>query len=282
MNETTQSSKETGHTKEGHCAHQEQHQSVTVVVPCYNEEAGLPYLAEKLAELKSTLGAGVSVSCILVDDGSTDDTWAVMHALFDQDASVTCLRHQTNQGISAATATGIAASWDEAVAVIDSDCSYDPRLIAQMLPRLTPDVSVVTASPYHPHGDVEGVPGWRLFVSRGASWAYRQLLNNSLATYTSCFRLYRKSAVVSLPRRRDGFSGVVEILALLDRQGWRVDEVPAQLKTRKFGQSKMRLLRVTGEHLALMSWIAFGKRTSHPIPARNVPAGPQLDGERES
>lgn len=267
---------------EGCCAAVAQHKSVTVVVPCYNEEAGLPYLAEKLADLKNTLGVGVTVSFILVDDGSTDDTWAVMHALFGQDASVTCLRHKSNQGISAATATGIAASSDEAVAVIDSDCSYDPRLIADMLPRLIPGVSVVTASPYHPSGTVEGIPGWRLFVSRGASWAYRQLLRNRLATYTSCFRLYRKSAVVSLPRRRDGFSGVVEILALLDRQGWRVDEVPAQLKTRKFGQSKMRLLRVTGEHLALMSWIAFGKRTSHTIPARNVPAGVHIDGEHET
>lgn len=250
-------------------------QAVSVVVPCYNEEEGLPHLARKLQSLQVGLGARVDVSFILVDDGSTDRTWDVMNSLFQDDEAFTCLRHESNRGIAAASATGIAAATSEAVAVIDSDCSYDPALIADMLPLLEADVSLVTASPYHREGHVAGVPYWRLFLSRTASWSYRRLLRNNLATYTSCFRLYRRSAVHELELRHEGFTGVAEKLALLDRRGWRIVEVPAVLEARRFGQSKMQILRVIRGHLILMSQIAWAnvRRQGHsftPIQANNT------------
>ena len=62
---------------------------VTVVVPCYNEEEGLPYLAERLGALALELGDSVPLSIILVDDGSTDTTWEVMQCCFGGDPSVT-------------------------------------------------------------------------------------------------------------------------------------------------------------------------------------------------
>ena len=240
---------------------------VTVVVPCYNEVEGLPYLAQKLEALKARLGRTARISIILVDDGSTDGTWQLMQDLFAGAPDTLCLRHDANRGIAAASITGIVAARDEAVAVIDSDCSYDPALIATMLPLLTPDVSLVTASPYHFEGGVSGVPRWRIFLSQGASFSYRLLLRNKLATYTSCFRIYRKSAVVSLTLRHDGFTGVAEKLAQLDRQGWRIVEVPAVLEARRFGQSKLRLLRVIRGHLGLMSHIALARLTRKWIPA---------------
>lgn len=259
----------------------DEHQSVTVVVPCYNEEEGLPFLAEKLAELKEGLGKRLRLSVILVDDGSTDGTWDLMHTLFKDKAEITCLRHLSNRGIAAASATGIAAAEDEAVAVIDSDCSYDPALLASMIPLLEPDISLVTASPYHAEGRVQGVPRWRLFLSHGASWGYRQLLRNNLATYTSCFRLYRRSAVVSLSLRDGGFTGVAEMLVLLDHQGWRIVEVPAVLETRRFGQSKMRLARVIRGHLALMTRIAMKKLPPNYNRLPDLPAGHPSDRGRK-
>lgn len=242
---------------------------ITVVVPCYNEIEGLPYLAQKLQGLKDDLGRTSRISIILVDDGSTDGTWQLMQDLFAGDPHTQCLRHASNRGIAAASVTGIVAARDEAVAVIDSDCSYDPALIATMLPLLAPDVSLVTASPYHLEGGVSGVPRWRIFLSQGASFSYRLLLRNKLATYTSCFRIYRKSAVVSLTLRHDGFTGVAEKLAQLDRQGWRIVEVPAVLEARRFGQSKLRLMRVIRGHLGLLSQIALARLTRKWTPSIN-------------
>jgi glycosyltransferase involved in cell wall biosynthesis len=189
-----------------------------------------------------------------------------MERHFGQDPTVTCLRHAQNMGIAAASLTGILASKDEAVAVIDSDCTYDPALIGAMVPLLAPDVCAITASPYHAMGAVCGVPRWRIFLSHSASRTYRFLFRNKLATYTSCFRLYRRSAVASLQLRHSGFIGVTEKLALLDKQGWKIIEVPALLEMRKFGQSKLKITRAVLGHLRLMTEIAAARMTGRWLP----------------
>jgi hypothetical protein len=230
---------------------------VTVVVPCYNEETGLPYLARALDALGDGFGRRHPLSFVLVDDGSRDATWPEMQRLFGGRADVTLVRHPANRGIGAAVLTGIGAARDEVIAVMDSDCSYDPARIEDMLPLLAPDVALVTASPYHPQGGVEGVPEWRLFLSRGASALYRVVLRNKLATYTSCFRVCRRSAFDGLVLRHEGYIGIVEMLARLDLAGWRVVEHPVVLEARVLGQSKLRILRAIGGHLRFLGEISF-------------------------
>ena len=232
---------------------------LTVIVPCFNEEEGLPYLATALEGLSAGLGRSASITFVLVDDGSTDGTWLEMERLFGAKSQFQLVRHNRNRGISAATLTGIRAAQTEAVAVIDSDCSYDPARIEDMLPLLGPDVALVTASPYHSLGGVEGVPRWRLVLSRGASRLYRLVLNNKLATYTSCFRIYRRSALEGLDFRHEGFIGVAEMLARLDLEGWRITEHPVVLETRLFGQSKLKVFRVAAGHLRLLITIAAAR-----------------------
>lgn len=232
---------------------------LTVIVPCFNEEEGLPHLATALERLSAGLGRSVSLAFVLVDDGSADGTWREMERLFGAKPQFQLVRHERNRGISAATLTGMRLARTEAVAVIDSDCSYDPARIEDMLPLLGPDVALVTASPYHALGGVEGVPRWRLVLSRGASRLYRLVLNNKLATYTSCFRIYRRSALEGLDLRHDGFIGVAEMLARLDLEGWRITEHPVVLETRLFGQSKLKVFRVAAGHLRLLVAIAAAR-----------------------
>ena len=145
-----------------------------------------------------------------------------------------------------------------------------------MLPLLTEGVDLVTASPYHAQGGVRNVPEWRLFLSKGASWLYRRTLKAKLATYTSCFRVYRRGAFVDLPLREKGFLGVAEMLGRLDLKGGKIVEYPAVLEVRLFGFSKMKTARTIFGHLKLLSRLAksrvFGKsetiKTS--LPAENL------------
>ena len=229
---------------------------VAIVVPCFNEEAGLAYLGNALFALDAGLGRRHALTFVLVDDGSTDGTWSEMHRLFGQDDRFKLLQHEHNKGIGRAIFTGIMAADCETVAVMDSDCSYDPSRIEEMLPLLGPDVAIVTASPYHSDGGVEGVPQWRLALSRMASRLYRMVLKNKLATYTSCFRVCRKSAIERLVLRHEGYIGVVEMLARLDLAGWRIVEHPVVLEARLLGSSKLRILRVTAGHLRFLSEIS--------------------------
>src|SRR5205085_4157075 len=101
--------------------------------------------------------------------------------------------------------------------------------------------------------------GWRLGLSRGASWLYRRILRQKLATYTSCFRVYRRSALVTLRLREPGYLGIAEILGRLDLQGSKIVEYPTTLEVRVLGRSKMKTLRTIFGHLRLMARL-FGRR----------------------
>ncbi|HET8635013.1 MAG TPA: DUF3473 domain-containing protein [Gemmatimonadales bacterium] len=224
---------------------------VTIVVPCFNEEQSLPYLANTLSDLATKLDGQWAVRYVFVDDGSTDATWATLERIFGSRSDVSLVRHPRNQGIAAAIRTGILRSRTEIVCSIDCDCSYDPLLLREMIPLLTDGVDLVTASPYHPDGAVRNVPPWRLGLSRSLSRLYRVLLGSPLSTYTSCFRVYRRAVVAECRADRGGFLGIAELLGRIILADGTVVEYPATLEVRVLGRSKMKILRTILGHLGL-------------------------------
>lgn len=227
-------------------------QPVSVVVPCFNEELLVPHLKNTLDEVRQKLSARYDVEFLIVDDGSTDGTWARLNRTFTDRPNVRLVRHAVNQGVAAAILTGIQSAHSEVVCSMDSDCSYDPLKLAEMIPLLEPGVDLVTASPYHPGGGVKNVPEWRLGLSKGCAWMYRRILNTKLHTYTSCFRVYRRSTVSAIPVKNGRFLGVAELIGRLDLAGKKVVEFPAVLETRLIGRSKLKTVRTVLGHLGLM------------------------------
>ena len=226
---------------------------ISIVIPCFNEESSLPYLARTLESVEFSLGGEYCPEFVFVDDCSTDTTWDTMHAIFADKDNFRFIRHEQNKGVAGAILTGIHGASNETVCSMDCDCTYDPHHLANLLPFLEDDVDLVTASPYHPEGNVKNVPNWRLFLSKGLSAIYRQFLKEDLHTYTSCFRVYRKSAVEQLDLKENGFLGVAELLAKLSLSGSRIVEVPATLEVRIFGESKMKTYRTIIGHLGLLA-----------------------------
>jgi polysaccharide deacetylase family protein (PEP-CTERM system associated) len=225
---------------------------ISIIVPCFNEQAGITYLARNLDELKSELHHDYDVEFILVDDGSRDDTWNVLQRTFSARQDTRLLRHSQNQGVSAAIMTGLQEAREIACS-IDCDCSYDPTLLKPMLMKMIEGVDLVTASPYHPDGAVLNVPKWRLLLSRCSSLLYRVVTGQKLYTFTACMRVYRRSTVLTLAVESPGFLGVAELLSRLVLNGKKVVEHPATLEVRIFGQSKMKVLRTISGHLKLLS-----------------------------
>jgi polysaccharide deacetylase family protein (PEP-CTERM system associated) len=226
---------------------------VSIVVPCFNEESILPYLANTLKSVEATLAADYELHYIFVDDCSTDKTSEALRNLFGSWPNCTFVQHKRNLGVAAAILNGIRHAETEIVCSIDCDCTYDPHEMRGMIALLEEDVAMVTASPYHPQGRVRNVPGWRLSLSKGASFLYRLTLRQRLYTYTSCFRAYRRSAVVDLRLRETSFLGVAETLGRLDLRGAKIVEYPTTLEVRLFGQSKMKVIRTIGGHLQLLT-----------------------------
>lgn len=251
---------------------------VTIVLPCYNEELVLPYLSNTLKSVETNLSA-YDLHFVFVDDCSTDGTWEAMTRIFGDRSNCTLLRHDTNRGVAAAIMTGIQAAGSEIVCSIDSDCSYDPHELAHMIPMLGDRFDVVTASPYHPAGNMRNVASWRLFLSRSLSRLYGLVLHHKLYTYTSCFRVYRRSAALGITLERTGFLGVSEFIAKLDLAGGRLTEYPTTLEGRLMGRSKMKVLRTIVGQVKLLSSLVWHRLRGnvHPV-ARLYSAMHALEG----
>jgi glycosyltransferase involved in cell wall biosynthesis len=222
---------------------------ITIVVPCFNEEPVLANLRTELSSMRESLERSYDVHVILVDDGSTDRTWQLMQELFPDEREYTLLQQPRNFGVAAAILSGIRRAKTEIVCSIDSDCTYDPRELTQLIPMLTADVDLVTGSPYHPLGKVRDVPRFRLALSKTASSMYRRVLKHKLYTYTSCFRVYRRSAILKLDLKQNGFLGIAELVGKLEMEGSKIVECPTTLAVRAQGVSKMRTARVLVGHL---------------------------------
>ena len=229
---------------------------ISIVIPCYNEEPTLSYLANTLKGLEEGLSKNYKPEFIFVDDCSRDATFNRLKELFGARENVRIVRHEINRGVAAGIMTGLREARTEIVCSMDCDCTYDPHELEKMLPLLGETVDLVTASPYHAQGGVRNVPEWRLFLSKGASWLYRRVLRSKLNTYTSCFRVYRRSSVIDLSLQETGFLGVAEMLGKLDLRGGRIVEYPAVLEVRLFGFSKMKTARTIFGHLKLLSQLA--------------------------
>lgn len=229
---------------------------LAIIVPLKDEADGVPALYRELTAVRVALADVAACEFVLIDDGSTDQTWQLLENSARNNPGVRLVRHERNRGVAAAIRTGFFATDADFVASIDGDLSYDPMELRAML-RLMPDSDVVTSSPYHVDGGVRNVPAWRLFLSSVLSRAYQVLLRSPISTWTSCFRVYRRDFVVDLPLTNGGFLGTAELLVRVLRRGGRVREHPCVLEARLLGFSKMRVLDVVLDHMRLLVLVAL-------------------------
>jgi dolichol-phosphate mannosyltransferase len=230
-------------------------QSVSIIIPCFNEAEGIPALKQRLSPVLSQLRMHRDVEVICVDDGSIDGTFSQLEDHFGQEVKI--IRHPKNKGLSAAIRTGLMSANGQIICTIDSDCTYDPKYLIDLLDLMFADVDIVTASPYHPRGRVKNVPNWRLFLSKGLSQIYRLVLPQKLYTYTSMFRAYRREVLEEIPITYPGFLGLVEIVAEAMLCGYKVIELPTELSNRVYGRSKLRVVRVIWSHLKYINKLVW-------------------------
>jgi len=122
--------------------------SLSIVIPCYNEEEGIPNLVSQLNPVLSELNEGYKIELIFVDDGSRDRTNELLHQYFEKNtnSNVKIINHETNKNLGAALRTGFANASGEYVACLDSDCTYDPKLLIDMLDMIDDSTDIVTTS----------------------------------------------------------------------------------------------------------------------------------------
>jgi glycosyltransferase involved in cell wall biosynthesis len=200
---------------------------LSVVIPAYNEEPNVEPCYRELVGVLEGLGRPFEI--IVVDDGSTDATFAALSRLAAADRRLRVLRFRRNVGQTGALAAGFRAARGDVVVTLDADLQNDPRDIPTLLAAL----------PGH-----DAVCGWR--VDRRDPWAkragsrvgnaVRRLVTRDGVHDTGCMlKAFRREALTHLPLYR----GMHRFFpALLRMDGFRVVEVPVHHRPRRAGQSK--------------------------------------------
>ncbi len=238
---------------------------ISVVVPLYNEEAVVPELARSLDRMRSALaGPDRRIEFVLVDDGSNDGTAWELALAFRGRSDVRVVGHHHNLGFGAALRSGVEESRGSVVVCYDGDSPYPPEDAALLVEAVQgpEDADAATVSPWASGGRADGVGPMRRLLSRTASLLYRVALRGrgqGLTCFTASYRAYKGDVVRGLEWNSDGFLATAEVLTLLLRRGHRVIELPATLRRRSAGASKMRVLRNAWGHLGLLVRVTFSR-----------------------
>jgi dolichol-phosphate mannosyltransferase len=240
------------------------HRTIWIVLPAFNEEAGLPLLLRRINE--SLTDEGFNYQVIVVDDGSTDRT-AEVAAVASATLPVIVESHPLNLGLGATIRDGILIACEKAsdrdvLVTLDADNTHTPGLIARMVRMIREGHHVVIASRYRPGARIRGVPLHRRVLSRAASMLMIMLFPiKGVRDYTCGYRAYDMGMLQKVVAgsetaffNQDGFQVMVDILLKLRREPDVIfGEVPLILRyDHKEGTSKMNVARTTRQTLGLM------------------------------
>jgi dolichol-phosphate mannosyltransferase len=245
------------------------HQTVSLVIPCFNEEDSLPMLFYRLDNLRKTINTNLyRLEYVLVDDGSTDASWKMLANKYEADSRVRLVRHEENLGYGAALKRGLEGATGDVIVTVDADTNYDLLETPSLIQMMGDGVDIVTASPFLTIG-IWNYPLHRFFLSRGVVMLYRFLLKEQaqdIKTFTSCFRAYRRECLPLVTPEADDFLANAEILVRALVSDLNVSQVPMVIFERKFGKSKLKTIKTTFRHLGFMWRLWMGKITPRPSP----------------
>ena len=213
------------------------------VIPTYNEAQNLPVLISKLLAQSIT---GLQV--LIVDDNSPDGTGDVAEQLKENHpGQILVLHRQGKEGLGKAYIHGLQYALDQGADVIgmmDADLSHPPEKLPLMLKALE-DTDVVIGSRYTRGGSLdESWPLWRKALSSFGNAYARTILGLPIRDATGAYRLWRRSALESIPftqSRSNGYVFIVELAYMAKLAGLSFAEVPIYFAERVHGASKMSL-----------------------------------------
>ncbi len=208
--------------------------ALSIVVPCYNEAACLDVLHARVSAAAHGI-VGDDHEIVLVNDGSRDQSWAVMERLAASDPNLVAINLSRNHGHQLALTAGLDLCAGERILIIDADLQDPPELLADMLATMTSEAADVV---YAVRRKREGET---FFKKLTASLFYRVLdrvTDTPIPLDTGDFRLMSRralDALLSLPEQARFIRGMVAWV------GFRQVPFPYDRDERLAGESKYPL-----------------------------------------
>jgi len=237
---------------------------ILIGLPAYNEEKSIGSVLRSVVAFHKVSRYPVQV--LVVNDGSTDNTAAIVEDFAEQYEFIRIINHRGNKGLGEAVKTILNYAVDnldeeDVLVTMDADNTHNPFLIESMVGSLVSyNLDMVVASRFVKGGCELGLNRLRKFYSRGAMLFFKLFFPiRSLRDYSSGFRAYRIRVISrALAEWQElittsGFDCMAEIAAKFSRMGIRAGEVPMVLRYElKEGESKMDVARTVRGYFSLL------------------------------
>lgn len=218
--------------------------AVSIVIPLLNEADSLPELYKQLRQMMDHLDRSCEI--IFIDDGSTDNSFAILRQIQQTDIRVRAIKLRRNFGQTAAFSAGFDHARGDVIITMDADLQNDPRDIPTLLAKIDEGYDIVS--------------GWRVnrqdkwltrrIPSQTANWLISRLTGVKLHDYGCSLKAYQSEVLehTKLYGELHRF-----IPALASWMGVEVAEVPVNHFARRYGKSKYGLSRIIRVILDLLS-----------------------------
>ena len=228
---------------------------ISFVIPAMNEEDSLRELTARIAEHVGTDNFEV----ILIDDGSTDDTWAVIQALADLNPRhVRGLRFRSNRGKAAGLQAGFDVAKGDLIFTMDADLQDDPKEIPRFIAKIHEGYDLVSGWKAVRHD-----PWHKVLPSRVFNRMLSYFSQVKLHDHNCGFKCYRREVAKSIKLFGELHRMVPSLAGM---QGFKVTEIVVQHHARQFGVSKYgveRFIRGFSDMLTMGFLRVYRERPSH-------------------
>jgi polyisoprenyl-phosphate glycosyltransferase len=223
---------------------------LSIVVPCFNEAEGLAELHRRVSAVCNEV-VDEAYELILINDGSTDDTWRHMEALCSQDKQVVALNLSRNHGHQLALSAGLKMCCGDRILILDADLQDPPELLPKMMACLDAGCDVA-------YGQRTSRDGETWFKKTSASAFYRvlgKMIEIEIPPDTGDFRLMTRRALDVLnemPEHHRFIRGMVSWIGL------RQEAIPYAREARFAGETKYPLSKMIRFALDAVTGFSIG------------------------
>ncbi len=223
--------------------------SVTIATPFFNEEPGLENFFHILKKINFLLNGKIEVKYLFIDDGSVDGTKSKLIKFKDQNPNynIEVHSHERNMGYGKTLKNSIFLSNSNYLITYDSDCTYDYNIIDSLIKNIEiHNYDIINVSYKLSEKKME-VSHFRKLLSWGSSLIYRiifpEIRKYNISVMTCSFRIYNLSKIKEIDLKSNDFNCCAELLIKSMRKNLKISEVAGENLGRKFGYSKMKIVK---------------------------------------